>query len=90
MDLKTFFIIFSLSSSTIIGTIKDTDDKEPLSGVKVILNDRDTLYTDFNGEFTFNLNDSIKKIDCSYISYSDYNKNMSNFFEKNIKNTCKK
>jgi hypothetical protein len=51
--------------------IVDKYTKEELAGVKIIINN-DTLYSDLNGNFTYNVSDS-SEIKISYISYTSIN-----------------
>ena len=49
--------------------IKDSITNEELAGVKTIINDKDTLYSNFDGEVIFY--GKIDKIKVSLVSYSD-------------------
>jgi hypothetical protein len=51
------------------GKVLDINNSEELVGVMVVANKTDTTYTDFDGNFKFNL-DSIKTLDLNLPSYN--------------------
>lgn len=75
MTLNKLIIVYSLSVcslgyTALSGNIYDKKTNETLTGVKIIINKKDTVYSDFNGYFKFNNIDSLKHIEISYPSYS--------------------
>jgi len=68
--LLSFIVYYSISTTGISGKITDKDTLEELAGVMIIVNKKDTTYTDLDGRFHFNNIDSIGVIDLKYPSYS--------------------
>lgn len=66
-------VYYSISSTGISGKIIDKETSEDLSGVMIIVNEKDTTYTDLYGNFNFKNVKRIEKIDLKYPSYSDDN-----------------
>jgi hypothetical protein len=56
---------FALSNLKVV----DNKTQEELTGVCAVVNDVDTLYSDFNGNIVYDK--QIKKIDLSLVSYKD-------------------
>ncbi len=67
--LLSFLVYYTLSTGGINGKIIDKNTSEELAGVRVIVNNKDTVYTDFNGEFKVKSISRIYKIEMSYPSY---------------------
>ena len=70
--LLSFLILYVINTplKEITGKVTDKDTSEELTGVMVIVNKKDTTYTDFDGNFRFTNVDSIRTIDLKYPSYS--------------------
>ena len=70
-SLLAFLVIYSLNvkNKEIRGVVYDKTTMEELSGVKVILNQKDTIYTNFDGVFNFQNKDSLQRFDLEYPSY---------------------
>ena len=74
-ESKTSTVSTSIASTArISGSIIDSESKERLVGVRVIIDDTDIVsYTDFDGNFSIQLpdNQDNKKVKVSYISYKE-------------------
>ena len=68
--LLSFLVYYTLSTGGINGKIIDKNTSEELAGVMVIINKRDTTYTDLDGNFHFKDINTIRTIDLKYPSYS--------------------
>jgi len=70
--LLTFLLAytFNFNNNELKGKIIDKSTSEELTGVMVILNKTDTIYTDFDGNFKFNIINKINKIELKYTSYA--------------------
>lgn len=68
--LLSFLVYYTLSTEGINGKITDKNTSEELAGVMIVVNKKDTTYTDLDGNFRFRNIDSIKTIDLKYPSYS--------------------
>lgn len=70
--LLSFLVLYVINTpmKEITGKITDKDTSEELAGVRIIVNKKDTTYTDLNGNFKFINIDSIRSIDLKYPSYS--------------------
>ena len=68
--LLAFLVYYSLTTPGISGKIIDKKTSEELTGVMVVLNNQDTTYTDFDGNFFFPDIDTIKTITLRYPSYN--------------------
>lgn len=69
--LFSFMIVYTVLNGTVIGTVKDIKTKEDLTGVRIVVNESDTTYTDFDGTFIVNNIDSVQTLKASYPSYLD-------------------
>lgn len=69
--LLSFIVYYSISSIGISGKITDKKTSEELAGVMVIVNKKDTTYTDFEGNFYFKNVKKVYDIDLQYPSYSE-------------------
>lgn len=69
--IMAFLVIYSMSNSPkeISGKVLDKYTSEELVGVRVVVNDKDTTYTDLNGDFIINDVDTLKRIYVAYPSY---------------------
>ena len=65
--LLGFLMLYNISGGNMTGKIIDKSTKEELTGVMVVLNEKDTTYTDFDGVFKFTDVDSVMSIDLEYI-----------------------
>lgn len=70
--LLSFVVLYTITTSPIQirGKVLSKTDSEVLSGVMVVINETDTTYTDFDGNFIVNGVDSLKRIDLQYPSYT--------------------
>ena len=68
--LLPFLISLVTSVSSVHGTVHDKKTMEPLTGVKIVVNDSVVTYTDFNGNFILRTDDTIKTMKASMVSYS--------------------
>jgi len=77
-------LLISLLLSYIIGNnyeikgkVTDRNTGEELTGVRIILNEKDTVYTDFDGNFILYSTDSVNVLKLNYISYDEENFNLN-------------
>lgn len=65
-----YALTMTVNGTQLNGVVKDNDSKESLSNVQVIINQIDTLYTNENGNFNFNLGEEeLKTIELNLGSY---------------------
>lgn len=79
--LLSFIVYYSISTVGISGKIVDKETSEELVGVMVIINERDTTYTDFDGNFYFNKEE---KIEILFLRYPSYSSDSIKLVEKDV------
>lgn len=70
--LLSYFVLFYMNAVVPNITkikVKDSITNEELTGVKVIVNDKDTLYSNFDGEIMYK--GEVNKVQLNLVSYSD-------------------
>lgn len=73
--LLSFIVVynFNVSNKILRGRVVDKDTSETLVGVMVIVNEKDTTYTNMNGYFAVKNIDKFNKINLKYPSYTTDN-----------------
>ena len=64
--LFSFMIVYTILNGTVIGTVQDYKTKKDCYGAQVIVNAKDTVYTNFDGSFIVHNVDSVKTLTTSY------------------------
>ena len=76
--LKTLVFVYGLMKMVslsepgvnMVGIVKDSETQEELVGVQVIINEKDTLYTNLDGQINYVLGEEdLKTIEINYQSY---------------------